>query len=142
MANKKPHQQHQPSTEKIPRVESPPNRSKFTWSFLLLDKEGPFGWKHCASHEKYLEILEKKGHLEDKTLSELAYQKSHSVSITTLCKEAQQRLTELKQDDLDTLFSFRMNNKNRVWCIHQNNIMRVLWWDPDHLVCPSMKRDN
>lgn len=140
MGNKKPYQQHSPSTQKVPRVENQPNRSKFTWSFTFFDKDGPFGWKQCDSHEKYLEILEKKGQFEDKSFSELAYQKSHSVSVPDLCKEAQERLAQLKQDDLDTLFSFRLNNKNRVWCIQDNNIMRVLWWDPDHLVCPSMKK--
>jgi uncharacterized phage-associated protein len=27
-----------------------------------------------------------------------------------------------------------------VWCIRHLNVMRILWWDPDHLVCPSVMK--
>ena len=42
---------------------------------------------------------------------------------------------EIQQDDIDKLMSFRIAGKKRVWCIQDRNIMRVLWWDPQHEIC-------
>ena len=46
----------------------------------------------------------------------------------------------IRQDDVDELMSFRLDSRGRVWCIQTGNIMRVLWWDPNHEVCPSFKK--
>ncbi len=32
------------------------------------------------------------------------------------------------------------NGKQRIWGIKDRNILKVLWWDPDHEVCPSLKK--
>lgn len=61
---------------------------------------------------------------------------SHFVSVLRLERDAQKRLIELGLDDLDELMSFRCGGKQRVWCVLEGNTMRVLWWDPNHEVCP------
>ena len=137
---KKPKVKNYPTIRKAPKTAYKHTKLKFSWSFSILDKEGPFGWNKCQCHNKLLEILEKKGNFEDKELSELYYQGSHSIPVAKICKEAQKRLEEINQDDIDNLFSFRLTGINRIFCIQDGNIMKVLWWDPDHMVCPSIKR--
>lgn len=138
--NKQPKHTVKPDTTKTPKVASPPTGSGFTWSFSILDKEGAFGWNNCQDHGKFLEILSKKGQLECINLAQLAYQGSHSVPVSSLDKEAQKRLCEINLDDTDSLFSFRLTGTNRIWCVQHDKIMRVLWWDPEHKVCPSIKK--
>ena len=62
---------------------------------------------------------------------------SHLIRLDRLIPKARKRLREIKEDDLDELMSFRISSKERVWCIQSENIMRILWWDPRHEVCPS-----
>lgn len=70
----------------------------------------------------------------------LRKQGSHQVELARLVKRARERLEQIKQDDVDYLMSFRITGKNRIWCIDDRNIMNVLWWDPDHSVCPSLQK--
>ena len=65
---------------------------------------------------------------------------SHSVKICDLNKKAQKRLTELCLDDVDSLYSIRISGKERLWAIPDNAVLRLLWWDPEHKVCPSNKK--
>lgn len=119
------------------KFKSPDSPIKFSWSFSILDSDGPYGWHQCQSHEKFLEILKKKGSFEKMTWSDLGQQGSHRVEVYKLSKDAQKRLQDIKLDDCEELFSFRVTGPNRVWCLQHGELMRVLWWDPDHQVCPS-----
>ncbi len=80
------------------------------------------------------------GTLSDlETMSETDQQKRgcHFIAIEKLSKEAQQRLSQIQLDDLDELYSIRLNGRGRVFCVHRPQYMRVLWFDPEHQVCPS-----
>ena len=46
------------------------------------------------------------------------------------------RLEAMGQDDIDSVMSLGVTQIGRVFGIMDHNIMKVLWWDPDHLVCP------
>ena len=48
-------------------------------------------------------------------------------------------LERLNYEDVDELWSFRCDGKKRLWCIKQMNICAILWWDPEHKVCPSIQ---
>jgi hypothetical protein len=65
--------------------------------------------------------------------------KNHSVEVGSLCKEAQERIHELKLG-VDELFRFRLTGKQRLWGIRDRERFKILWWDPDHEVCPSTKK--
>lgn len=66
----------------------------------------------------------------------------HAIAIERLSKEAQQRLAEIKQDDIDEIFSFHFSGKRRIIGIRDMSIVKLLWWDPDHLVCLSLKKNT
>lgn len=84
--------------------------------------------------------MEQLHEFETMNLETIRRQGSHLVEVARLARRAIARLAEIKQDDIDYLMSFRVTAKNRVWCIPDRNIMRILWWDPNHTVCPSLKR--
>ncbi|MCY1409011.1 hypothetical protein D3C76_563400 [compost metagenome] len=65
---------------------------------------------------------------------------SHSILVDQLSKEAQARLTELKLDDQDAIFSLRLTGTLRIFGFQAGSAFKVLWHDPHHEVCPSGKK--
>lgn len=64
---------------------------------------------------------------------------NHSVSVEDFVSAAQARIEEL-QLDVDELFRFRFTGTQRLWGIRDRERFKILWWDPDHKVCPSKKK--
>jgi len=64
--------------------------------------------------------------------------KHHSEGLGALCKEAQERLSELHLDEVveEELFRFRLTGTGRLWGIKIGHVFYVLWWDRDHKVRP------
>ena len=79
-------------------------------------------------------------HFETMKWSEIVVSGSHTIDIGSLSKEAQDRLEDIGQDDLDELFSLRVTGRGRLIGIREMDYFRILWWDPDHKVCPSKKK--
>lgn len=99
----------------------------------------PFGW-HKLEKEKIEEIRTKLGHLESRTWSDIlvnAKKLNHTIARDDLSKEAQDRLAELELDDVDSLISLHLSGKERVFGIKTDVALTILWWDPDHTICPS-----
>lgn len=111
------------------------------WRFGRADKHGPWAWSN-HSCETLLETIAKLADLESMREDEWRQRGCHPVPLEQLCKDAHNRLRELDQDDLDELMSFRLSGAERVWCIRDRNVMRVLWWDPQHEVCPSLLKNT
>jgi hypothetical protein len=60
----------------------------------------------------------------------------HNIPVSDLSKAALKRLKELKLDDLDEIFSLRLEGDNRIFGIREFNTLIVLWYDEHHQVCP------
>lgn len=60
----------------------------------------------------------------------------HSISVDQLSQKAIGRLTELKLEDIDELFSLRLTGKIRLWGIKDGRVLKLLWYDEDHSVYP------
>jgi len=58
----------------------------------------------------------------------------HNIELSRCSKEAQKRLQELKSDDVDELFSLRINATTRLFGIKEGRVLRFIWHDPDHSV--------
>lgn len=63
---------------------------------------------------------------------------SHEVNVEQISKAAQKRLTEIRLDDFQTLVSLRFTGKERLWGVKSQNILKIIWWDPNHDVYPSL----
>ena len=134
-----------PYPVKTPKVISAPPRFQGTilaWRFNAADQSGPFAWSSIADGETYRTVIEKLIGFETMSETDLGAAGCHAIPLGRLSSEAQRRLTEIQLDDLDDLYSFRIKGKMRVFGVVRSNYVRVLWFDPDHKVCPSKKKNT
>lgn len=97
-----------------------------------------FFWHYLFPLLKQIES--KKWHeLEKETFGRKNKSKHHWVDIKDIIKPAQNRLLELKMDDHEQIYSLRLTGTQRIWGIRQQNYFRLLWFDFDHDICPSLK---
>lgn len=111
-----------------------------SWSFQMLDMDGPFGWKKVDDYSQTHKILERLKESEGKSQQELMKGGSHFIKIEKLSLNAQERINALNYDDYERLFSLRLGGRERIFCLQRRGRMNVLWWDPDHQVCPAHKK--
>jgi len=57
--------------------------------------------------------------------------------ITSICREAQNRLIDLKLDDQEHIFRFRLTGKHRLYGFVAGIIFSIVWFDELHLVYPT-----
>ena len=119
------------------RVESAQGMNP-SWAFSIIDFDGPW----CCTRmdqETLLEVVQRLRNLESMTWGEIEGRHHHAVEVSSLAPEAQRRLADLQLDDVDELFSLRINGPSRVWGIRVHHVLKLLWWDPRHEVCPVTK---
>lgn len=109
-----------------------------SWQLDAVQLKDSFGWE-AISREKFLNVLTRLKDIEKMTWGEIQKDPKsfHSVRIADLETKARHELNRLKLDDQESLFSIRISGRERVWAIKNGPILRVLWWDPEHQVCPS-----
>lgn len=129
-----------PVAEKKARFSDPTpyQDAPISWRFSSCDKNGPFSWAALAD-PKYKCIVEKLHEYETKNFNDLHKAGSHPIETGRLAKAARDRLKDIKLDDIEALMSFRCEGDDRVWCIPEGALMRVLWYDPGHMVYPVAK---
>jgi hypothetical protein len=66
-----------------------------------------------------------------------SHRKHHAMPAAQLCGEAQRRLEELRLDDFDELFRFRLGNMRRLWGIVDDEVFYPVWWNAEHRVYPQ-----
>ena len=139
---KTPKVSKRPQPNKHPKTQNPIDfYSPIAWRFSDSDRDGKWAWTNLEDPKKFKKVIKRLQEFETKNWNEIISSGSHRVAVGDIVKLAMKRLQELKKDDVDELFSFRLSGKERVWCIRQlNNVMNVLWWDPHHEICPAPKR--
>ena len=99
----------------------------------------PYGW-HEIPKDKLKDIHKQLADFERRTWREIlvdSKKQNHAIPTGDLSREARTRLEELKLDDVDEVISLRLSGKERVFGIRQDVALTLLWWDPEHEVCPS-----
>lgn len=115
-----------------------------TWLLASAEKDGPWSWRKITSTQLDA-VHERLASLEERSWTEILFGKgsgkqNHLVNIDRITAEAQARLQEIGQSDVEQLVSLRVQARLRVWGILSGNAMRVIWWDPQHEICPSELR--
>lgn len=142
MKKKQPKHRFDPRLEKKPRVDEPIEREPgraISWHIRILDRGGPWSWAGIDAATLWTELHQKLGNFETMRWSEILGSNNHAVKLGDLCAEAQKRLQEIEQDDVEELVSLRLAARKRVWGIRDGNVLKILWWDPEHQVCPCLK---
>jgi hypothetical protein len=133
-----------PKTEKIPRGLSLADREQdktVSWNIAILDKDGPFGWGSLDLDMFWKHIKLRFAEFEKLTWDEIFQNRlHHRVQVENICPEARRRLCEIELDDYDELVSLGITNVARVLGVRNGFKFSVLWWDPQHQVCPSHKK--
>jgi len=139
---KKPKARIEPSPTKQPKVAYNPtsyNHLRPSWRISKIEMIGPYGWRNIDA-ETLIYIHGKLANFESMTWNDILIKNkknNHSVEIDKLSSTAKARLTEIQLEDIDELVSLRLSGKQRVWGILDQGVLILLWWDPNHQVCPS-----
>lgn len=130
-------------TKTVKFANDPDVRGKpISWRFSSADKAGPFAWTGLDDAAEFQAVIRKLAEIEMLSENDLRQQGSHPIELHKLSPDAQQRLRDIHHDDLDSIFSIRLTGAVRVHCIHHLNVMRVLWYDPNHQVCPAPLKNS
>jgi hypothetical protein len=128
-----------------PRVDVPVesvSETRPVWRIGLMDMDGPWGWGTLDA-EQVRQILERLRCFETMKWREIENTPScGSMELNTMCADAKERLTEIRRDDIDSLFKLRVTKSARVWGVRSGSVFEVLWWDPEHSVYPMNIADN
>lgn len=128
---------------------SAPERRDFysdrpSWRVGRMDMVEPFGWQVADSFVART-VHTRLSNFETMTWREIlldAKKQNHFVDRNRLCPEAQRRLESLRLDDLEHVVSLRVGATERVFGFLETSVLILLWWDPAHLVCPSVQRNT
>jgi len=112
--------------------------SKPSWRFSTVDKAGPFSWPIGTTEE--LNIVSKLHNFDSMEWAKIEGKNHHFINVSDLEKPARDRLCEIGQDDVDQVFSFRLQGEQRIFCLRDRHIAKLLWFDPKHKVCLSKKK--
>lgn len=103
---------------------------------------GPFGWDQLRG-DQWTFLREPLSELEKLTWKEILFRdgaKNHLIEVSRLSKAARDRLVECQFDDVDELLSLRIRSRERVFGTLRHGVFYALWWDPNHLICPAVKK--
>lgn len=107
------------------------------WHLGGIDYEGPYCFS-SIDQGQIKDVIDKLRSFESMKWSEILGSKNHAIATESLSKPARDRLTTLQLDDVGELVSLRFSGRERVFGVRQGAVLRLLWWDPNHEVCPSI----
>lgn len=139
MRNKRARRKRNPRTGKTPTslpIVSTQNRT-LVWKVTQIDDNSPWGWNQITCPDFLRNIWDKMHNFETMTWGEILGRSHHAIAVSDIIKPAQNRLEQLGYDDQAELVSFRLSNTERIWAIRSGAEAFLLWWDPNHEICPS-----
>ena len=142
-SGKTPKAKYRPRVRKRPTVAVDPDAQRdraLAWRFARVDLAGSWWWGELAS-EHVAELQQQLADLETQTVHALTNSDElKPIAVTDIAREAQQRLRDIEQEDVDELWELRLRDRRRVWGIVQGSFFYLLWWDPSHTVCTGKDR--
>lgn len=146
-----PHSVEAPPEDRRPRADpnlehaaSSADARQPSWLFGMADWTGPWAIREQES----VWVLKRLAALETATWAEIKRRKgrgagsgSHYIPVARIIIKAQNRLREIGVDN-DELFSLRVNGKPRLWGLLEGASFNIIWWDPNHEICPTNLQDH
>lgn len=132
----------EPEIGKVPRAVAGPgfHHLRPSWRVSSIEMVEPFGW-HRITGDTLKYIRERLAQFETMTWAEIlikAKKQNHSIKVEAICTSAQRRLDSLKLF-IEDVVSLRLSARERVYGYLENGVLILLWWDPEHQICPSFK---
>lgn len=129
--------------KKARRTERPESteRETITWRVSLLRRSGNWGWNDIQNAVLWNSVFVKMSNFESMTWAQIKRGvRNHSIARSKLCRNAQKELDDQHLDDIEELFQLGLSGTERIWGVRIGRVFQILWWDPDHTVCPSTKK--
>ncbi|TFI30120.1 hypothetical protein [Streptomyces sp. 4R-3d] len=117
---------------------------RLCWRFTHVDHGGRWGFANVEP-ELLCEILKKLADCESMTMNEIRNTRKLLVEYRLpgkLCKEALDRLTAMKRDDMTSIHRLDFKGKQRLYGFLEGNVFHVAWWDPEHEIYPWVPRNT
>lgn len=133
-----------PDTKNVPhtsgevdKVENKFFRWRINSRYIDLDHR-EWGWETRLDIKEFFGLLEKHLHrFETTEWIELQKQNScHPIPVEKIIDKAQRRLYEKCPPGIDSLFQIKVGGKRRVWGERKEDILYLIWYDPDHTIYP------
>jgi len=111
------------------------------WRLGRMDFAGDWSWGNL-DREDLAELHREVTYCETATIRSLRTErKLKDVPIEAMCPEAQNRLAQIEQEDIDALTQLRLREaKRRAWGVLDGADFHVIWWDPSHTVATGKDR--
>jgi hypothetical protein len=148
MSPKKANLGQTPPTDKRAHIKRGPEAGPdlLSWRFGLADRDGPFSWESITDVElaRVIRVLHEMDKLRWDAATGDGTGQIKRIPVRNLSPIAQVRLRAIRRDDEDELYEIRFGNKPRLWGIRgkSTSVFHILWWDPEHQVCPSKLRNT
>ncbi len=120
------------------------------WQLCAMDMDADcrWSWCHIGKDRWETKVLPKLRDFEKMTWFEIERASggrtngtnSHFIDVRQLSKEAQKHLERLKMDDLDQVFSLRLQGEHRIIGKRMGRVLQIIWFDFHHEVCLSRKK--
>jgi hypothetical protein len=143
---KRPKLDRQPIAKKQPKgtVAISSNGERICWGIGRARLDGPFSWQNVTRDILWNDLHPYLKSLETMTWDEILKasggrsrgNNNHDVDVDQLGEEAKRDLTDAGVDDVDKVFSLRVNARMRIWGIREGRVLSLLWFDPEHMVYP------
>ncbi|MFM2198533.1 MAG: hypothetical protein RLZZ505_1965 [Verrucomicrobiota bacterium] len=112
------------------------------WRLSSIDWDSPWCPSKCVD-QGIREIHSWMANLEGMPWVQILSNGSHVVGTDGIIPEARKRIIALgKAEWQDHLCSLRKTGKQRLWGFLRAGIFHVLWWDPEHEVYESKKKNT
>lgn len=120
------------------------NQRRLVWRLGFHDDDGDWALS-SASRNQMVNLLDKLVSYESMKVGEIFSPDSEhgkAYEVASMPPHAQERLREIGHDDEDKLHRLRCSGVARLYGIMRENVFHILWWDPEHQVWPSAKRNT
>lgn len=118
------------------------------WRFDKIDRDGKFAFNLSRKDFKHKEVLQKLIEYGNMTWDEISRQqhdrtrktKHHYLNPVSLSNEAVERIKAKHFDEYtDDIYSFALQNLVRIIGLRYGAEFHIVWYDPNHEFCPSIK---
>jgi hypothetical protein len=126
-----------PSSSVLSKV----GKEKIVWRFAKMDLDGTWSWT-TITQAGLVDAHSKLRQIEELTWAEACVggKPVKRIPVANICKDAQKRLQDLKLNDVDDVWELHLTGLCRIWGLRVDPVFMLVWWDPDHTVCPSKKK--
>lgn len=117
---------------------------RLVWRFNEIDTGGP--WPPAAIGVGAMaDLLKKMGDFESMTLGEIfkpGSEHGKRYVVENLPSPALKRLRDIERDDETEIARLRCGARPRLYGFLREHVFHVVWWDAEHQVYPSKKRNT